>query len=92
MTAEADSLGKSLKDTIFPDGAVRGPDGRIDGFLDYKFGCPEGVKSGKGFSTGTNEATWTPGQKERVEELIESLPETEVNPKARASLLTNAKC
>jgi hypothetical protein len=32
---------------IFPDGAVRGPDGRVDGFFEYKFACPPGVTSGK---------------------------------------------
>ena len=95
LASQADDIGKSLKDVIFPDGAIRGPDGAIDGFLDYKFGCPPGVKSGRGVSTGTSIPDWSPGQQRKVDNLIEAMKVNDpgaINPEATSELLTNLKC
>jgi hypothetical protein len=95
FASEADDLAKSLKDKIFPDGAVRGPDGRIDGFFEYKFACPPGVTSGKGVSTGDAIPDWSPGQQGKIEDLLTGMKANDpdaIDPEAVATLLTNAAC
>jgi hypothetical protein len=95
FASEADNIAKGLKDKIFPDGAVRGPDGKIDGLLEYKFGCPPGVKSGKGVSTGESIPGWSPGQEGRTKDLIAAMKNGDpsaIHPEAVATLLSNVDC
>ncbi|OJH42369.1 DUF4150 domain-containing protein [Cystobacter ferrugineus] len=93
--SEADDLAKGLKDTIFPDGSLQGADGKLEGFFEYKFKCPPGVKSGKGVSTGDAVPNWSPGQEEKVSELLvrmKALSPDSIDPEATAELLTNELC
>jgi hypothetical protein len=95
LAAQADSISKSLKDTIFPDGAVRGPDGKIDGFTEYKFKCPPGVKSGKGLSTGRGVTTWSPGQERKMKDLVNAIKINDpgaIDPEAAVTLISNIDC
>lgn len=95
LMSQADDIGKSLKDTIFPDGALRGADGKIEGFFEYKFKCPPGVKSGKGVSTGDAIPGWAEGQEENVQMLIDAMKNNspgEIAAEATANLITNADC
>mgnify|MGYP001015564979 CR=1 FL=1 len=95
LIKERDAIGKSLKDTIFPDGALRGEGGKIEAFFEYKFGCPKGVKSGTGVSTGEAIPGWSDGQEERVDDLLAAMKASDsdsVDPEAVSELLTNAVC
>jgi hypothetical protein len=95
LASQADDIAKSLKDTVFPDGAVRGPGGKIDGFFEYKFGCPPGVKSGRGVSTGDAIPDWSPGQQAKMKDLLAAIKANDpsaIDPEAVATLLTNATC
>lgn len=95
MTAELNDIGKSLSGTVFPDGSIEGPDGKIEGFVDYKFGCPPGLKSGKGISKGDTTPTWREGQEEKMKQLLTAMktnsPES-IHPDAKAELITNESC
>ena len=95
FASQADDLAKSLKDTIFPDGALRGADGKIEGFFEYKFSCPEGVKSGKGISKGTASTGWSPGQEAKVGGLLDAMKKNSpdsIHPEAVATLISNVDC
>ncbi|MBK9259437.1 MAG: hypothetical protein IPM54_06320 [Polyangiaceae bacterium] len=96
MIAEADDIGKSVNDNIFPDGALRGADGKIEGFFEYKFKCPKGVKPGNGDALkGDAVPTWRPGQEENIKELVDAMKVNspqEIAAEARATLLTNMGC
>lgn len=95
LEGQASDLGRSLKDKIFPDGALRGPDGKIEGFFEYKFRCPEGVKSGRGISKGIGNPSWSPGQKEKVEDMIAAMKANDpgsIDAEATTTLLTTALC
>jgi hypothetical protein len=95
LASQADDIAKSLKDTIFPDGAVRGADGKIEGFFEYKFRCPGGVKSGKGVSKGTADTSWSPGQEGKVKDLLNAMKTADpgsIHPEAVATLISNVDC
>ena len=63
--------------------------------VEYKFKCPEGVKSGKGVSTGDAIPSWSVGQEENVKELLDAMKKNDpasIAKEATATLITNVNC
>ena len=78
-----------IRGNIYPDAAILDDYGRPVRFAEFKFGCPVGVKSGKGVSTGTAIPDWSKGQKDATIALGKKQnPPITDDPE----LITNDKC
>jgi uncharacterized Zn-binding protein involved in type VI secretion len=86
-----------IRGKMFPDAAVIDDFGRPAQFVEFKFGCPKGVPTGKGKapSTGLSVPTWTPGKKGKPGQLQKTrdLGKKQIPPVTTEPLLrTNDAC
>jgi Domain of unknown function (DUF4150) len=86
----------ALRNTLFPDGAIRGVNGQLENILEFKFQCPAGHRVGRdAVSRGGVPARFSRGQQRRYEQLMETMTANapgSVAGGASVELVTNEQC
>jgi hypothetical protein len=88
---------KSIAGKIFPDAAILDTDGNVAAFCEFKFQCPEGVRTRKGAkkSKGTAKQGWTPATDTKEDQFTRTLAlgdKQAIPPTSDPQLITNEKC